>query len=267
MLSATKLAKSVFYYHVNRLKTPSAYENELKRIESIYHEHKGRYGYRRIHLALINEGIKLNHKTVQRLMGQLNLKSTVRPKKYRSYRGETGKTADNYLKRDFESSRPNEKWVTDVTEFKVNEQKIYLSPIIDLYNQEVIAYKVAKNARLTLVTDMLQKGISRLKQYEKPLLHSDQGWQYRNHHYQKLLANNGIKQSMSRKGNCLDNAVSENFFGLLKSEMYHGQCFQDADELIEKIEEYIEYYNTKRIKAKLKGLTPVEYRNQALQAA
>ena len=218
-------------------------------------------------LALINEGIKLNHKTVQRLMGQLNLKSTVRPKKYRSYRGETGKTADNYLKRDFESSRPNKKWVTDVTEFKVNEQKIYLSPIIDLYNQEVIAYKVAKNARLTLVTDMLQKGISRLKQCEKPLLHSDQGWQYRNRHYQKLLTNNGIKQSMSKKGNCLDNAVSENFFGLLKSEMYHGQCFQDADELIEKIEEYIEYYNTKRIKAKLKDLTPVEYRNQALQAA
>ncbi|OTQ01898.1 hypothetical protein B5S43_07775, partial [Gilliamella apicola] len=136
--------------------------------------------------------------------------------------GETGKTADNYLKRDFESSRPNEKWVTDVTEFKVNEQKIYLSPIIDLYNQEVIAYKVAKNARLTLVTDMLQKEISRLKQCEKPLLHSDQGWQYRNRHYQKLLINNGIKQSMSKKGNCLDNAVAENFFGLLKSEMYHG---------------------------------------------
>ncbi|WP_392563162.1 IS3 family transposase [Orbus sturtevantii] len=266
LLSVTQLAKSVFYYHVNRLKEPSPYEKELKRIEAIYHEHKGRYGYRRVHLALMNEGSQLNHKTVQRLMGELNLKSTVRVKKYRSYRGEIGKAAPNHLKRKFNVSKPNKKWVTDVTEFKVSEQKIYLSPIIDLYNQEVIAYSIAKNARLTLVTDMLKKGLSRLKNKQRLLLHSDQGWQYRNPIYQKQLADNGIKQSMSRKGNCLDNAVAENFFGLLKSEMYHGQHFKDADELIEKIEEYIEYYNTKRIKVKLNGLTPVEYRNQALRA-
>ena len=146
-----KLARSVFYYHVNALKKPASYEKELKQIKSIYHEHKGRYGYRRIHLTLRNEGILLNHKTVQRLMGQLGLKSTVRPKKYRSYRGDVGKTAPNHLKRDFTASKPNEKWVTDVTEFKVNEQKVYLSPIIDLYNQEVVAYTVAKNTRLTPV--------------------------------------------------------------------------------------------------------------------
>lgn len=266
LLHATKLAKSVFYYHVSVLEKPDPYENELRRIETIYHEHKGRYGYRRIYLALRNEGVMLNHKTVQRLMGQLNLKSTVRPKKYRSYRGDVGKAAPDYLKRDFTASKPDEKWVTDVTEFNVNGQKVYLSPIIDLYNQEVVAYNIAKNARLTLVTGMLQKGLSRLTEAQKPLLHSDQGWQYRNRHYQKQLADNGIRQSMSRKGNCLDNAVAENFFGLLKSEMYHGHHFQDADELIDEIVEYIEYYNTKRIKAKLKGLTPVEYRNQALQA-
>ncbi len=267
LLYAVNLAKSVFYYHVSALKKPESYEKELTRIKSIYHEHKGRYGYRRIHLALRNEGIILNHKTVQRLLGLLNLKSTVRPKKYRSYRGDVGKTAPNYLKRDFTATKPNEKWVTDVTEFKVNEQKVYLSPIIDLYNQEVVAYRVAKNTRLTLVTEMLKSGLSRLTKMQKPLLHSDQGWQYRNPSYQKQLVDNGIKQSMSRKGNCLDNAVAENFFGLLKTEMYHGHNFQNADELIEKIDEYIEYYNTKRIKVKLKGLTPVEYRNQALQAA
>ncbi|EKT61174.1 IS3 family transposase [Providencia burhodogranariea] len=126
---------------------------------------------------------------------------------------------------------------------------------------------MAKNTRLTLVMEMLKRGLSRLTKTQKPLLHSDQGWHYRNHQYQKQLANNGVKQSMSRKGNCLDNTVAENFFGLLKSEMYHGYRFRDADELIDKIDEDIEYYNTKRIKAKLKGLTPVEYRNQALQAA
>lgn len=257
----------MFYYQLQVLKKSHPYEYELKRIETIYHEHKGRYGYRRIHLTLKNEGIKINHKTVQRLMGQLNLKSTVRPKKYRSCRGDIGKIAPNYLKRDFEASKPNEKWVTDVTEFKVNEQKVYLSPIIDLFNQEVVAYKVAKNATLPLVTEMLKAGLVRLGGETKTVLHSDQGWQYRNPTYQKYLEDNGIKQSMSRKENCLDNAVAENFFGLLKSEMYHGQYFKDADELIEKIEEYIIYYNTKRIKVKLKGLTPVEYRNQALQAA
>ncbi|MEZ2682301.1 MULTISPECIES: IS3 family transposase [Providencia] len=267
LLHAIRLAKSVFYYHVSAQKRPKQYTQELVRIESIYHEHKGRYGYRRIHLTLRNEGILLNHKTVQRLMKRLNLKSTVRAKKYRSYRGDVGKTAPNHLKRDFTASKPNEKWVTDVTESKVNEQKVYLSPIIDLYNQEVIAYKVAKNTHLTLVIEMLKSGLSRLTKTQKPLLHSDQGWQYRNPSYQKQLADNGIKQSMSNKGNYFDSAVAENFFGLLKSEMCHGHHFQNADELIDKIDEYIECYNTKRIKVKLKGLTPVEYRNQALQAA
>lgn len=174
LLYAVKLAKSVFYYHVSALKKPTAYGEELARIETIYHEHKGRYGYRRIHLTLKNEGIMLNHKTVQRLMGQLGLKSTVRPKKYRSYRGETGKTVSNHLKRDFTASKPDEKWVTDVTEFKVNGQRVYLSPIIDLFNQEVVAYRLAKNARLTLVTGMLESGLSQLTQTQKPLLHSDQ---------------------------------------------------------------------------------------------
>lgn len=200
-------------------------------------------------------------------MIQLGLKSTVRPKKYRSYRDESGKVAPNVLKRDFSATKPDEKWVTDVTEFKVKEQKVYLSPVIDLFTQEVVAYKVAKNARLPLVTDMLTEALSKLDRGSKPIIHSDQGWQYRHWSYQKKVVDSGLTQSMSRKGNCLDNAVAENFFALLKTEMYHNQSFKDANDLIEQIEEYIEYYNTKRIKAKLKGLTPIEYRNQALQAA
>ncbi len=249
------------------IKRSDNYATERELIKSIYHEHKGRYGYRRIHLALKNQGVILNHKTVQRLMIQLGLKSTVRPKKYRSYRGESGKVAPNVLKRDFSATKPDEKWVTDVTEFKVKEQKVYLSPVIDLFTQEVVAYKVAKNARLPLVTDMLTEALSKLDRGSKPVIHSDQGWQYRHWSYQKKVVDSGLTQSMSRKGNCLDNAVAENFFALLKTEMYHNQSFKDANDLIEQIEEYIEYYNTKRIKAKLKGLTPIEYRNQALQAA
>lgn len=267
MLQVLKLPRSAFYYQTKASKRPDSYADERALITSIFHQHKGRYGYRRIHLELRNQGIMINHKTVQRLMGQLNLKSTVRPKRYRSYKGDIGKTAPNILNRDFTTNRPDEKWVTDVTEFKVKEQKVYLSPVVDLFTQEIVAYNVTKNARLPLVTDMLTSALSKLKAGEKPIIHSDQGWQYRHRSYQQMVAKNGLTQSMSRKGNCLDNAVAENFFALLKTEMYHGKHFKDADALIEQIKEYIEYYNTKRIKVKLKGLTPIEYRNQALQAA
>lgn len=267
LLHANELARSVFYYQLKVSQKPDNYARELALIKTIFHEHKGRYGYRRIHLALKNQGIAINHKTVQRLMIQLNLKSTVRPKKYSSYKVGAGAVALNVLKRDFSATKPDEKWATDVTEFKVKDQKVYLSPVIDLFTKEIVAFKIAKNARLPLVTDMIKDAIKKLDGHSKPIVHSDQGCQYRHRDYQKQLASHGLIQSMSRKGNCLDNAVAENFFGLLKTEMYHRQQFENADELIAKLEEYIEYYNTKRIKANLKGLTPIEYRNQALQAA
>ncbi|WP_425608978.1 IS3 family transposase [Vibrio brasiliensis] len=168
LLQTLQLAKSVFYYQAQASKRPDSYESELLMIKSIYHEHKGRYGYRRVHLELKKRGFILNHKTVQRLMAQLNLKSTVRVKKYRSYRGESGKTAPNILERDFSASQPDEKWVTDVTEFKVKEERVYLSPVVDLFTQEVVAYRVAKNACLPLVTDMLTEAISKLRPNSKP---------------------------------------------------------------------------------------------------
>lgn len=261
------MARSVFYYQAKIAKGPVLYERELEMIKHIYHEHKGRYGYRRIQLELRKHEIWLNHKTVQRLMAQLGLRSTVRPKKYKSFKGEIGKTAPNVLARNFKATQPDQKWATDVTEFRVNEQKVYLSPVIDLFNQEVVAYRVTKHSRLSLVTDMLQEAIKKLDKAASPIVHSDQGWHYRHRGYRKMLKDKGLTQSMSRKGNCLDNAVAENFFGLLKTEMYHGQSFASADILIQEIEDYISYYNTKRIKVKLNGLTPVEYRNQALQAA
>ncbi|GHA41600.1 integrase [Photobacterium aphoticum] len=267
MLRALSLAKSVFYYQAKVSQLRDGYECEKRLVQSIYREHKGRYGYRRIHLELRNRGIMLNHKTVQKLMMQLGLKSTVRPKKYRSYRDQAGEAAPNVLERGFEASKPDEKWVTDVTEFKVKGQKVYLSPVIDLFTREVVAYQLGQHADLRLVTGMLEEAISKLNLKSKPIIHSDQGWQYRHRAYQKQLNDNGLTQSMSRKGNCLDNAVAENFFALLKTEMYHNQHFEDADDLMEQIKKYIEYYNTKRIKVKLKGLTPIEYRNQALKAA
>jgi putative transposase len=247
------------------------YDSQKKLINLIFHEHKGRYGYRRIMYALRQYGHWLNHKTAQRLMKELGLKSTVRPKQYSSYRGDSWISVEHTLNRDFEASKPNQKWVTDVTEFKVRGQKVYLSPTLDLFNREVVSFKVSfkvsKSVRLGLVTEMLSDAIQLLTPNEQPLFHSDQGWQYRTRIVHKMLKDNNLPQSMSRKGNCLDNAVAENFFGILKTEMYHGHEFKNADELIKKIKDYIYYYNHERIKLKLKGLSPVDYRNQALFVA
>jgi len=252
---------------MNQLSQPDK-ELELKQnIYDLFHTHKGRYGYRRITSVLRSDGILINHKRVQRLMIQQGLKSTVRPKRYKSYLGQVGEVAGNILERNFTAQKPNQKWVTDVTEFKVADQKVYLSPIIDLFNQEVVSYEVRKSAALPLVTDMLERAIAKLSKNDKPLVHSDQGWQYQNRIYINQLKACGLTQSMSRKGNCLDNAVAENFFGILKTEMYHGESYKSADELITAIREYIDYYNNERIKLKLKGLSPIAYRNQALSAA
>lgn len=261
------MARSVYYYWCHALSRPDAYEHEKHLIKAIFHRHKGRYGYRRIMWSLRRQGCWLNHKTVQKLMGQLGLKSTVRPKKYKSYRGSLGRIAPNELNRSFETLEPNSKWVTDVTEFNIRGEKVYLSPVLDLYNREIIAYQIARTAHFPLVMTMLSKAFTQLKRGERPLLHSDQGWQYQMEAYRKALADKGVRPSMSRKGNCLDNSVIENFFGLLKTEFFYGHSFADVETFIAKLKAYIHYYNHERIKVKLKGLSPVEYRTQALIAA
>lgn len=236
-------------------------------IQSIYKEHQGRYGYRRITLELRNQGYVINHKTVRRLMGQLGLKSIVRMKKYRSYRGRVGKIAPNILERNFQTSKPNEKWVTDLTEFKIHGEKLYLSPVLDLYNGEVIAYNMEHRPVFSLVSKMLDRAVERIREGDSLILHSDQGWQYQMNKYQQQLQKHQIVQSMSRKGNCLDNAVIENFFGLLKSELLYINEFESMEQFKVELEKYIEYYNHKRIKVKLKGMSPVQYRIHTQQIA
>ncbi len=262
LLRLSGLSRSTYYYH----DTPQTdrYSSEKQLIQTIYHHHKGRYGYRRIGLALKRLGVWLNHKTVQKLMHQLKLKSIVRPKKYKSYKGHIGPVAPNQLARQFQASAPNEKWVTDVTEFNIKGDKVYLSPILDLYNGEIVSYEVSERPQYALVGSMLRQAIGVLKPHEKPMIHSDQGWQYQMACYQYSLKERGLSQSMSRKGNCLDNAVIENFFGILKTEFYYTQKFSDVASFIKELNDYIWYYNHERIKTKLKGLSPVEYRNQSL---
>ena len=260
------MARSTYFYHEKSSKLEDKYSDLKQQIKAIYHQHKGRYGYRRITLALKNMGLVINHKCVQKLMQSMKLKSRIRIAKYRSYRGQVGRVADNVLQRQFESNQPNQKWVTDVTEFNVRGEKLYLSPIMDLFNGEIIAFQMERRPIFRLVKDMLKEAIDKLNINEKPIIHSDQGWQYQMRFYQQQLAERGLIQSMLRKGNCLDNASMESFFGVLKSECFYGEEFNSIDELEQTVKEYIHYYNHERIKVKLKGLSPVQYRTQSLKA-
>lgn len=258
------MARSTFYYQVKRLAAGDRYGGVRQRIQRLYDHHKGRYGYRRITLALRRDGETINHKTVQKLMQQLGLKSLVRPKKYRAYQGGTGYSAPNTLKRRFQAERPNQRWVTDITEFKVNDQKLYLSPVMDLYNGEIIAFQTGPRPVFALVKGMLKKAFNRLTSGDRVVLHSDQGWHYRHANYRKLVVEKRILRSMSRKGNCLDNAAIESFFGTLKAEYFYLNQFDNLDQLQKGIANYIHYYNHHRLKQKLQGLSPVEYRTQEM---
>jgi transposase InsO family protein len=257
------MARATFYYHLKQLQAPDKYDSVRKQINEIFHVNKGRYGYRRITLELNNSSIFINHKTVERLMRESGLKCQVRLKKYRSYRGTAGKIAPNILERDFKVAFPNKKWVTDVTEFALFGQKRYLSPILDLFNGEIISYTISSHPNLLMVTNMLSKALKGIKKDTELVLHSDQGWHYQHATYQRMLKNKGVVQSMSRKGNCLDNAVMENFFGLLKSELLYLQKFSSIENFEYELRSYIHYYNNFRIKEKLKGLSPVMFRTQS----
>ncbi|MHA0279400.1 IS3-like element IS1397 family transposase [Escherichia coli] len=266
LLKAAGLARSTLYYQLSLQKAKDKYADVKQLIASIFHEHRGCYGYRRIHCELQKRGLKFSGKTVRKLMQQLGLKSPVRLKKYRSYRGNMGLAAENILQRQFKAEAPCEKWVTDITEFRASGQKLYLSPILDLFNGEIVAWETACRPTEELVKRMLNKGLESLAEGEKPLLHSDQGWHYRIKSYQSALADKGLVQSMSRKGNCLDNAVMENFFGHLKEEMYYRRDYRSVEELENAVNEYITYWNQKRIKLSLGGLSPVEYRTEYQKA-
>ena len=265
LLKVSEVKKSTFYYTLSKVDKDDKNKSIIDKIKEIFFYHKERYGYRRITLELRNQGYLVNHKKVYRLMIKLGLKPLKRNKrKYSSYKGTVGKIANNLINREFEADRPNEKWYTDVTEFNLRGEKVYLSPILDGFNQEVISYNVSKSPNLEQINDMLNKAFDN-KELVGLIFHSDQGWQYQHQSYQQRLKNKGIKQSMSRKGNSMDNGLMENFFGILKTEMFYDQedKYETLDDLIKAIDEYIYYYNYDRIKVKLKGLFPVDYRLQS----
>ena len=267
LLKIIKLARSTYYYHLKQLDQSDKDDQVKAEIQSIYTEHKGNYGYRRMTLELRNRGFVVNHKKVQRLMKALGLTARIRRKrKYSSYQGEVGKKADNLIQRQFEATKPMQKCYTDVTEFAIpaSSQKLYLSPVLDGFNSKVISYNLSTSPNLVQMKAMLEQAFT-ANHYENTILHSDQGWQYQHDFYHHFLKNKGIQPSMSRKGNSPDNGMMESFFGILKSEMFYGyeNTFQSLEHLEQAIVDYIDYYNNKRIKVKLKGLSPVQYRTKS----
>lgn len=267
LLQAASLARSTFFYHQARIQGPDPQEFIKAAVREIFEKNHGRYGHRRVHTEMVKQGWTVAKKTVLKLMRSLNLVCKVRRKKrYNSYQGGQGRVAPNVLNREFEADAPNRKWVTDVTEFSVGDRKLYLSPVMDLFDRQIISYSISPSPNLELTNNSLRQALACLEDNQQPLVHSDQGFQYQHVSWRKLLQEAGASQSMSRKGNCYDNAVMENFFGHLKEELFHHVRYLSTDALVGALHEYIRWYNTERISTKLKGLSPVQYRTQTLAA-
>ena len=241
---------------------------ELKeKIRETFTKNRGRYGVRRITMTLRNTGTLVNHKKVQRLMHAMGLLGKRPKEKYHSYKGETGKIADNIIARDFHADEPLKKWSTDVSQFSLPWGKCYLSPILDMATNEIIAYDLSRNPTFQQVTDMLDRAFEKFPETDGLILHSDMGWQYQHMSYVQKLKEHGIIQSMSRKGNCYDNCIIETFFGRMKTEMFYGQQKEYSSfEVFEKaVQEYIDYYNNERIQKKTKWTPPAVYRKVSME--
>jgi len=243
---------------------PDKHAKKREAIKKKFEECKKRVGYRTITKLLKADGMRINKKLVKKLMDACGLHCQVRVKKYKSYKGEVGKVAGNLLQRDFEASKPCEKWVTDITQFNVAGTCLYLSPIMDLYNREVVSYSIGESPGMDLIREMLEKSERRIVR-EGLILHSDQGWQYQQKSFQRFLTAHWMTQSMSRKGNCYDNAIIENFFGTLKCETIYIEKIETVNDLKKAIIEYIDYYNKCRIQVRLKGLSPIDFGKQSLR--
>ena len=249
------MARSTYYFEINKT-DPVAIRNEelLLVIKKIFVENKGRYGVRRVYMELKNRGYNVNHKRVQRLMHDAGLFGKRPKEKYHSYKGEVGKVADNVINRNFSTTLPLQKWTTDVSQFNFSWGKCYLSPILDMNTNEIISYDLALSPNLEQIKRMLDKAFDKYSSVNGLILHSDQGWQYQHAYYRNRLKEHGIIQSMSRKGNCYDNCIMETFFGRIKTELYYGfeKDYTSFEEFAIAIDEYIDYYNSKRIQGKNK---------------
>ena len=269
ILKVAGLSRSTYEYHKSSRRIDSLHSKALREdrilsiVVPIFTHHRKRYGVRRVILAAKDDLKGINHKVIERVMSENNLKAT---------QGDNGEAKENLLLqketidgkeklvRHFEADKPNEIWTTDVSEFRYPGGKLYLSPIFDMYDQSIISYDISTNPDFSQTRRMIDSAFKQHPHLEGLIFHSDQGWQYQHKTYQKWLKDKGIKQSFSRKGNCMDNSPMENFFGIMKNEMYYGYIYNTKEELLTAMKEYITYYNNERINIKRKGLSPLAYR-------
>ena len=263
LLSALRISRSSYYYQVKTEKNRDKYYDYRERIQGIFEENYRCYGYRRIHTALKKEGLRLSEKVIRRLMKQAGLYAVCHQKRhYSSYQGELTPEVPNILNRDFHASQPNEKWLTDITEFSIPAGKVYLSPIIDCFDGVPVCWSIGTSPNAALTNGMLDKAISLLKNGEHPIVHTDRGCHYRWPSWIHRMETAGLQRSMSKKGCSPDNSACEGFFGRMKNEMFYGFSWANvsATEFIQAIENYMVWYREKRIKNTLGGLSPLEYR-------
>lgn len=267
VLAQVGIPESTYHYHVQQMDKEDPDAALKERIKELFYMHNETYGYRRIYLAVRNKNCLINHKKVQRIMQELGLKCrkfSRKTRKYNSYKGTTGKVAKNRLNRRFYTPIPLQKLVTDVSEMKCLDKKLYISPMVDLCQKEVVSYNISDSPTVDFVMAPLEEALQIVKKHGKfrCTVHTDQGFQYQHKRWIQTLKKNNVFQSMSRKGTCPDNAAMESFFGIMKQEIYYGEPLVVYEELKQRIEDYIDYYNHERIKENLGGLSPVQYRIQ-----
>lgn len=260
------ISRSGYYAYLKR-KNKHIDEDLKLKIRIIYEQRNKTVGYRRIQDELYRQyRLVVNHKKVLRLMQELGIQAIIRRKYVHRTSHEAavsdGRIAENLLNRDFKADKPNLKWATDVTQYRVFDDKIYLSAIKDLWNNEIVGYHISRNNDNPLVLETFRKAFEKHKDVTGLIVHSDQGSQYTSHAYHDMLPQVGAQISMSRRGNCYDNASIESFFSHLKVEALYPYDIRSTDEAQRRIEEFIRFYNEDRAQRKLNKLTPVEYRNQ-----
>ena len=264
LLQKLQLSRSSYYYQEKAIKQEDKYKHLRGKIIRLFGENKSRYGYRRIHALLKREDIVVSEKVVRRIMKEEQLIVKIkRTRKYNSYQGEVTPAVDNIVNRDFSADKPNEKWLTDITEFAIPAGKIYLSPIVDCFDGLLVTWNISTAPDASLVNSMLENAIATLSPTERPILHSDRGVHYRWPGWINIMETHGLIRSMSKKGCSPDNSACEGVFGRIKNEMFYNTDWSGVNisEFINILNDYLQWYNEKRIKKTLGYLSPMEYRH------
>jgi putative transposase len=270
LLAVVAISKSSYFYQKKALSRPDKYVSLRKEVRDVFGKNKCVYGYRRIHAALRKNGITCSEKVVRRLMLEEHL--VVQGKKrrsYSSYLGEISPAVPNLLERDFHAEKPNEKWLTDLTEFHIPAGKVYLSPVVDCFDGMAVSWTIGTSPDAELVNTMLDGAIACLSPGEHPVIHTDRGCHYRWPGWIARMETAGLTRSMSRKGCSPDNAACEGFFGTLKSEMFYTRSWEGVslEEFIYELDGFLRWYNEERIKISLDAMSPIEYRRSLGLAA